>query len=147
MQFQTARTAERLLYALRARMFAHLQWISLDFYDRELGGRIMTRMTTDIEAFAQLLQQGLLTAIVSALTCAGVFVVLFTLDVRLCLAVFLILPLLAAGTSLFRRLSAQAYLQARERVSSLNARLQESLAGIRVTQAWRHEEESLQHFA
>ncbi|HTU63537.1 MAG TPA: ABC transporter transmembrane domain-containing protein, partial [Polyangiales bacterium] len=69
MQFQTARTAERLLFALRVRTFAHLQWLSLDYYDREVGGKIMTRMTTDIEAFAQLLQQGLLTAVVSLLSC------------------------------------------------------------------------------
>ncbi len=59
MQLQTARTAERLLYALRARTFAHLQRLSLAYYDRELGGRIMARMTSDIEAFAQLFQQGL----------------------------------------------------------------------------------------
>jgi ATP-binding cassette subfamily B protein len=147
MMFQTARTAERLLFALRARTFAHLQWVSLDYYDRELGGRIMTRMTTDIEAFAQLLQQGLLTAIVSALTCAGVFAVLFTLDAELTLSVVLILPLLVAGTVLFRRLSSQAYLQARERVSAVNAQLQESLAGIRVTQAWRQEAASLARFS
>lgn len=147
MMFQTARTAERLLFALRARTFAHLQWISLDYYDRELGGRIMTRMTTDIEAFAQLLQQGLLTAMVSALTCAGVFAVLFTLDPELTLAVVLILPLLVAGTVLFRRLSSQAYLQARERVSAVNANLQESLAGMRVTQAWRQEAASLERFS
>jgi ATP-binding cassette subfamily B protein len=74
-------------------------------------------------------------------------VVLFTLDARLSAAVVLILPLLAAGTVLFRKLSAQAYLLARERVSAVNAYLQESLAGMRVTQAWRQEAQSLQHFS
>ncbi|MEI9939087.1 MAG: ABC transporter ATP-binding protein [Pseudomonadota bacterium] len=147
MQFQTGRTAERLLFALRTRTFAHLNWLSLDYYDRELGGRIMTRMTTDIEAFAQLLQQGLLTAIVSLLSCSGVLALLWLMDARLSLAAFSILPLLIAGTLVFRRLSAKAYLQARERISAANANLQESLAGVRVTQAWSRQAEALAHFA
>ena len=62
----TGRTAERLLFALRIRIFAHLQRLSLDYYDREMGGRIMTRMTTDVEALSQLLQTGLINAIVSS---------------------------------------------------------------------------------
>jgi ATP-binding cassette, subfamily B, bacterial len=146
MQFQTGRTAERLLFALRARTFAHLNWLSLDYYDRELGGRIMTRMTTDIEAFAQLLQQGLLTAIVSLLSCSGVLGLLWLMDARLSLAAFGILPLLIAGTLVFRRLSAKAYLEARERISAANANLQESLAGVRVTQAWSRQAKALSHF-
>jgi len=147
MQYQTGRTAERLLFALRTRTFAHLNWLSLDFYDRELGGRIMTRMTTDIEAFAQLLQQGLLTAIVSLLSCTGVLALLVLMDARLSLAAFAILPPLVAGTLVFQRASAKAYLQARERISAANANLQESLAGVRVTQAWSQEGRALAHFA
>ncbi len=146
MQFQTGRTAERLLFALRTRTFAHLSWLSLDYYDRELGGRIMTRMTTDIEAFAQLLQQGLLTAIVSLLSCSGVLALLLVMDARLSLAAFSILPVLAVGTLVFRRLSAKAYLQARDRISAANADLQESLAGVRVTQACSRQAEALSHF-
>ena len=146
MQYQTGRTAERLLFALRTRTFAHLSWLSLDYYDRELGGRIMTRMTTDIEAFAQLLQQGLMTAIVSLLSCSGVLALLAFMDARLSLAVFGILPPLVVGTLVFQRLSAKAYLQARERISAANANLQESLAGVRVTQAWSQEAGALAHF-
>jgi ATP-binding cassette subfamily B protein len=144
MQFQTARTAERLLFALRARTFGHLQRLSLDYYDRELGGRILARMTTDIEAFAQLFQQGLLTAVVSLLTCAGVLAVLFAVDFGLSLHAFLVMPLLVAGTLVFRRASRQAYLLARERIGRVYANLQESIAGVRVTQAFarRHEREA-----
>ena len=130
MQLQTARTAERVLFGVRARTFAHLQRLSLDFYDRELGGRIMTRMTTDVEALAQLLQQGLVTAVVSLLTCAGVVVVLFVLDVRLALAAFVVLPVLAVATVAFQRASGRAYLIARDRISAVNAEMQEGLSGI-----------------
>ena len=71
----TGRTAERLLYALRIRIFAHLQRLALDFYDREMAGRVMTRMTTDVDTLSNLLQTGLVNALVSALTLVGVLVV------------------------------------------------------------------------
>ena len=67
----TSRTAERMLYTLRARTFAHLQRLSLDYYDKEMGGRIMTRMTTDVEALAQLLQQGSATALSASSSAAS----------------------------------------------------------------------------
>jgi ATP-binding cassette subfamily B protein len=146
MQFQTARTAERLLFALRARTFSHLTRLSLDYFDRELGGRIMARMTTDIEAFSQLIQQGLLTAVVSTLTCGGVFIVLFAMDPELSLFAFLVLPLLVAGTFAFRRFSREAYLRARERIARVYGNLQESIAGVRVTQAFARRTPSEQHF-
>ena len=90
----TSHTAERMLYSLRARTFAHLQRLSLDYYDKEMGGRIMTRMTTDVEALAQLLQQGLLLALTSFVSCFGVVGILLVLDVRLALAAFIVLPVL-----------------------------------------------------
>ena len=71
MTFQTSRTAERVLLSLRVRTFAHLQRLSLDYYDDQMAGRIMTRMTSDIDAFAQLVQQGLLTALVSVLSASA----------------------------------------------------------------------------
>lgn len=147
MQLQTARTAERMLFALRARTFSHLQRLSLDFFDRELGGRIMARMTTDIEAFSQLLQQGLLTAVVSLFACGGVLVVLVSLDLELSGYAFLVLPILAAGTVLFRRFSRDAYLRARERIARVYGNLQESIAGVRVTQAHARAAETERRFA
>ena len=147
MQLQTSRTGENLLLSLRIRVFAHLQQLSLDFYDREMGGRIMTRMTTDVEAFAQLLQQGLLTGVVSVLGCAGVMAVLFTLDARLAVAAFATFPALLLATALFQRWSSRAYLRARERISAVYADLQESLAGVRVTQALVQQQRGQQRFA
>jgi ATP-binding cassette subfamily B protein len=135
MQRETSRTAERMLYGLRARTFWHLQGLSLDYYDREMGGRIMTRMTTDVEALSQLLQQGLVTAVVSLLTSGGVVVVLLVLDVKLALATFTVLPVLALATVAFQRRSGRAYLVARDRISVVNADMQESLSGVRVTQS------------
>jgi ATP-binding cassette subfamily B protein len=141
MQLQTARTAERILYALRTRTFGHLQRLSLDYFDREIGGRIMARMTTDIEAFSQLLQQGLLTAVVSILSSGGVLIVLLSMDSRLGAYAFAILPPLVLGTIVFRRYSREAYLVARERIGKVYGNLQESIAGVRITQAFARRSE------
>ncbi|HSY16377.1 MAG TPA: ABC transporter transmembrane domain-containing protein, partial [Jatrophihabitantaceae bacterium] len=101
----TGRTGERLLYLLRIKTFAHLQRLGLDYYERELGGRIMTRMTTDIDALSNFLQTGLTTALISLLTLGGVLVALILVDAQLSLVLIAMLPLLIASTWWFRRLS------------------------------------------
>jgi ABC-type multidrug transport system fused ATPase/permease subunit len=132
----TQRTAERMLFGLRVRTFAHLQRLSLNYYEQHMAGKIMTRMTSDVEAFAQLLQQGLLTAMVSLLSCAGIAVALAIFDPLLALATAAVLPFLIASTLWFRHQSGRTYLLARERISLLYANMQESLAGVAVSQAY-----------
>ncbi|MGW6378676.1 ABC transporter ATP-binding protein [Rhodococcus sp. NPDC055112] len=147
MQFQTTRTAERILYGLRLRVFAHLQRLSLDYYERTASGRTLTRLTTDIEALNQLLQQGLVTSLVSLTTCVGVLVVLLAVDWRLACAVLVLLPVLVASVLVFVRGSRSAYLETRSRVSALAAELAEHLTGIRVTQAHGREDRIQRSFA
>ncbi|MFF5567188.1 ABC transporter ATP-binding protein [Streptomyces sp. NPDC012623] len=143
---KTGRTGERVLYALRLKIFAQLQRLGLDYYERELTGRIMTRMTTDIDALSTFLQTGLVTAFVSVVTFAGILVVLVVIDVQLALVVFATLPVLIVGTVFFRRKSVQAYELARERVGAVNADLQESVSGLRIVQAFRRERDGYERF-
>ncbi|MDQ0796273.1 ABC transporter ATP-binding protein [Streptomyces sp. B1I3] len=143
----TGRTGERVLYSLRLKIFAQLQRLGLDYYERELTGRIMTRMTTDVDALSTFLQTGLVTAFVSVVTFFGITVVLLVLDVQLALVVFATLPLLVVGTFFFRRRSVKAYELARERISVVNADLQESVSGLRIVQAFRRERDGAQRFA
>ncbi|MEU5641482.1 ABC transporter ATP-binding protein [Streptomyces milbemycinicus] len=143
----TGRTGERVLYALRVKIFAQLQRLGLDYYERELTGKIMTRMTTDVDALSTFLQTGLVTAVVSVLTFFGILVALLIIDVQLALVVFASLPLLVVGTIFFRRQSVKAYELARERVSVVNADLQESVAGLRIVQAFRRERAGRERFA
>ncbi|WP_202233805.1 ABC transporter ATP-binding protein [Actinacidiphila reveromycinica] len=142
----TGRTGERVLYTLRVKIFAHLHRLGLDFYERELSGRIMTRMTTDVDALSTFLQTGLVTALVSVLTFAGILVALLAIDVQLALMVFATLPLLVVATWVFRRKSVRAYESARERIAVVNADLQEHVAGLRVVQAFRGEELGARRF-
>ncbi|WP_412077940.1 ABC transporter ATP-binding protein [Streptomyces xanthophaeus] len=143
----TGRTGERVLYALRVKIFAQLQRLGLDYYERELTGKIMTRMTTDVDALATFLQTGLVTAVVSVFTFFGILVALLVLDAGLALIVFATLPVLVIGTIVFRRKSVAAYELARDRVSLVNADLQESVAGLRIVQAFRRERSGAARFA
>ncbi|WP_326594621.1 ABC transporter ATP-binding protein [Streptomyces brevispora] len=143
----TGRTGERVLYSLRLKIFAQLQRLGLDYYERELTGRIMTRMTTDVDALSTFLQTGLVTAFVSVVTFFGIMIALLVLDVELALVVFATLPVLVVGTYFFRRKSVQAYELARERISAVNADLQESVSGLRIVQAFRRERDGADRFA
>ncbi|WP_282696311.1 ABC transporter ATP-binding protein [Streptomyces sp. CC208A] len=143
----TGRTGERVLYALRLKIFAQLQRLGLDYYERELTGRIMTRMTTDVDAMSTFLQTGLVTAFVSVVTFFGIMVALLVLDLQLALVVFATLPVLAVATYYFRRSSVKAYELARERIGVVNADLQESVAGLRIVQAFGRQRAGAARFA
>ncbi|KOT55993.1 ABC transporter [Streptomyces rimosus subsp. rimosus] len=143
----TGRTGERVLYSLRVKIFAQLQRLGLDYYERELTGKIMTRMTTDVDALSTFLQTGLVTAVVSVLTFFGILVALLVIDVQLALVVFATLPPLIIGTYFFRKQSVKAYELARERISVVNGDLQESVAGLRIVQAFRRERSGADRFA
>ena len=142
----TARAGESLLYLLRVRSYAHLQRLGLDYYERELSGRIMTRMTTDVDALSSFLQTGLAQAVVSLLTVVGVAVALLLTDPELALVALAALPVLIVATLRFRVLSSRAYAEARERVAVVNADMQESVTGVRVAQAFSREQFSSARF-
>ena len=140
------RNGERLLYTLRVKLFAQLQRLGLDFYERELSGRIMTRMTTDVDALSTFLQTGLVTMVSSVLTFFGVLAALLIINLRLGLAVLTILPVLVVATLVFRSKSAKAYADSREKVAAVNADFAENVAGLRVTQAFRRERANRDRF-
>jgi ATP-binding cassette subfamily B protein len=143
----TSRVGETVLYALRVRSYAHLQRLGLDYYERELSGKIMTRMTTDVDALSTFLQTGLATAVVSALTLAGITAALLVTDAGLALFALAMVPVLAVATVIFRRAASKAYNEARERVSVVNADMQENMSGLRVAQAYTREDRSAEAFA
>ncbi|MGQ0840303.1 ABC transporter ATP-binding protein [Actinokineospora sp.] len=143
----TARVGERLLYLLRVRSYAHLQRLGLDYYEREMAGRIMTRMTTDVDALSTFLQTGLTSAVAGLLTVAAVTVALLLTDLSLALVALAVLPVLVLATVVFQRLSTVAYAEARERVGAVNADMQENVSGLRIAQAYTREGVSARRFA
>jgi ATP-binding cassette subfamily B protein len=141
------RNGERLLYTLRVKIFAQLQRLGLDFYERELAGRIMTRMTTDVDALSSFFQTGLVTMVSSLLTFFGVLVAMLIINVELGLIVLAIMPILIVLTVMFRSRASRAYQDSREKVSVVNANFAENVAGLRVTQAYRRESRNHDRFA
>ncbi len=144
--FVTGRTAERIMLSLRIRIWAQLQRLSLDYYEREMAGRIMTRMTTDVDQFESLMEDGLLSALVSLVTFVGVGVAVVLINAELGLCMLTVVVPLAVATVIFRRKAARLYDLARDRIAIVNADFQESLSGVRESQAFTHEKETGKRF-
>lgn len=143
----TGRLGQKLMKSLRVRVFSHIQRLSLDFFTGEKAGRIMTRMTSDIEALSELLQDGIINLVFQLFTLVYVVSVLFTMNVRLAtIVVLLILPVMTLMTLWFRDRSEKGYQKVRERIADVMADLQESLAGIRIVAAYnRHRYNEVEH--
>ncbi len=132
----TGRVGERLLLDLRLRVFTHLQRLSLGWFTDERAGRVMTRMTSDIDALSALFHDGLVNLVVQALTVVVVSVVLFSYDVTLALVTLaVVVPAMTGATLWFRTRSDRGYGEARRRLAEVLSDLQESLAGIRLVAA------------
>jgi ATP-binding cassette subfamily B protein len=136
----TGRVGERLMFALRVRVFTHLQRLGLDFYTHEKAGRIMTRMTSDIENLQQLFSDGIVQLLVQGLTLIIVSAVLFVKNVELAAyTVGVVVPILFVMTVWFRRVSDRAFLTVRDRIADVLADLSESLSGIRIITAYNRQ--------
>ncbi len=132
----TGRLGQRLMYSLRVRVFSHIQRLSVPFFTEERAGRIMTRMTSDIESLSELLGDGIVNLVVQAFTLLYVTIVLFTMDARLALVVTVaVVPVMTVLTLWFRARSEHGYATVRERLADVVVDLQESLSGIRVVAA------------
>jgi len=142
----TGWTGERILADLRNKLFRHLQRLSLGYYERNRAGVIISRLTNDVEALDNLVTDGVTSLVQNTLTLLGTAVILFFLDWRLALATMTILPVLTLATALFRKHSARAYRQVRERLGLVTATLAEDIAGMRVVQAFTRERENERNF-
>ena len=138
--WMVARIGESFLRDLRIRVFDHLQSLSLDFFSREQTGRLVARMTSDIEALTELVQTGLVMFVTNGLLLVGTAVLLVTISPKLSAVALVSLPLMTVTSFRFRRLSSRAYSHYRDRIAVTMATLQESLSGVRVVQAFRREE-------
>ena len=144
--YLTGWTGERVLADLRNRLFAHLERLSLGFYERNRAGVIISRITNDVEALDQLVTDGVTSLVQNTLLLVGTAVVLFFLDWRLALATLTVLPLMSVATAWFRSRSNRAYRSVRERLGLVTATLAEDIAGMRVVQSFTREPTQQQAF-
>jgi ATP-binding cassette subfamily B protein len=141
-----ARIGEAFLRWLRGHVFRHLMGLSMDFFEREKTGRLVSRMTSDIDALQELVSQGLVLMVQNVLLFVGTTVVIVLISWQLALVTLLLVPPVYLASRWFRRVSNRAYLEVRDRISTNMSTLQESLEGIRVVQAFARETSATQRF-
>ena len=137
---------QRIMYDLRVALFAHLQRLSLRFFDRNPVGRLMTRVTNDVEVLNELFSSGVVSVFGDVFTILLIFGAMLALDWRLALVTFAVLPLVAVAAFIFRELIRRSYREIRVRLARINAYLQERLSGVRVVQLFGREPETLARF-
>ncbi|MGI8874240.1 MAG: ABC transporter ATP-binding protein [Egibacteraceae bacterium] len=138
---------QRALADLRLRVFRHLQELPVGFYERNRTGVLISRLTNDVQALDSLVTDSITTLLQASLTLIGTIVILLFLDVELALLTFLVLPLMALASLIFRLASADAYRRTRETISAISASLQETLSGIRVVRTFGRERDHRERFA
>lgn len=141
------RLGQTVMHDLRLAVFRQLQILSLRFFHTNPLGRLVTRVTSDVQALAELLTSGIVAVLGDLTVIVGVVVILLVLHWKLALASFAVLPLLLLGSILFRRRARRAYQRVRSCVARLNAFLQEHLAGMRTVQLFGRQSYARERFA
>jgi ATP-binding cassette subfamily B protein len=132
-------TGQRIMFDLRMQVFSHLQRLDLKFYDRNPVGRLMTRVTTDVDVLNELFTSGVVSVFGDVFTLVGIMAVLVWMDWRLALVAFSVLPLIALVTQWFRNNVRESYRTVRTWIARINAFLQERITGMATVQLYRRE--------
>ena len=140
------RTGQRIMFDLRAQIYGHLQRLDVAYYDRNPVGRLMTRVTTDVDALNDLFTSGVVSVFGDIFTLAGIMIVLLAMDWRLALVTFSVLPLIVVITQWFRRHVRDSYRTVRTWIARINAFLQENITGMATVQLFGREARNLQQF-
>jgi ATP-binding cassette, subfamily B, multidrug efflux pump len=147
LQYQATMTvAQHSLSDLRVELFTHLQELPASFFDRNPVGRLVTRLTTDVDAINEAFTAGTLTIFMDVLTLVGIIVIMLTINVKLTFVTLALLPPLLVAMNFFRVRSRDTYRVIRERLARINAFLQETLSGIAVVQLFAQEKKLFAEF-
>ncbi len=135
-----------IMYDMRKQVFDQFQKIPLQYYDQNPVGRLITRLTTDVDSLNELMTSGLVTLISDVLTLAGILTFLFLVNWRLALATLIILPMMIALTGWFRKNAAIGFRKVRVKIARLNSFLQEHIMGMSVVQLFNREAREFEQF-
>lgn len=139
-------TGQKIMFDLRLQIFTHLQNLPLSFFDRNPVGRLMTRVTTDVDVLNELFTAGVVTLLGDILVLLGIVAILFVLNVKLALVAFSVVPLIFLITILFKIKARDSYRRVRTAIARINAFLQEQITGMSIVQLFSHEQKSFQRF-
>jgi ATP-binding cassette subfamily B protein len=139
-------TGQRIMFDMRMRIYEHLQRLDLRFYDRNPVGRLMTRVTTDVDVINDLFTSGVVSVFGDVFTLLGIMIVMLTMNWRLALVTFAVLPLIVLVTQWFRRNVRESYRTVRLWIARINAYLQEHITGMATVQLFRREARAFARF-
>ncbi|MEO6444780.1 MAG: ABC transporter ATP-binding protein [Gemmatimonadaceae bacterium] len=142
----TARLGQRVMHDLRTQLFAHLQRLPVRYFDRNPVGRLVTRVTSDVESLNELFTSGVVAGLGDLFTLLAISVLMITVDWRLAAASFFVIPLVVVASHVFRVRVREAYRAIRTRLARINAFLQERLSGVRVVQLFGREPNEARRF-
>jgi ATP-binding cassette subfamily B protein len=138
---------QQTIFDLRMEVFRHLQQLSLKFYDRNPIGRLITRVTNDVEVLNEMFSSGIVMVFSDIFTIAGIFYFMFSMNWKLALVTLSVLPFLFYGTFLFRRKAREAYREVRVQIARINTFMQEHITGMLVDQIFNREKISYNMFS
>jgi len=139
-------TGQRIMFDMRLQIYRHLQRLDVQFYDRNPVGRLMTRVTTDVDVLNDMFTAGVVSIFGDLFMLTGIMIVLVVMDWRLALVAFSVLPLIAVVTQWFRRNARESYRVVRTLIARINAFLQEHITGMSTVQLFRQEDRTLGRF-
>jgi ATP-binding cassette subfamily B multidrug efflux pump len=140
-------TGQRIMFDMRMQVYRHLHRLDVQFYDRNPVGRLMTRVTTDVDVLNDLFTSGVVSIFGDVFTLAGIMIVLVIMDWRLALVAFSVLPLIVLVTQWFRRNVRESYRNVRAWIARINAYLQEHITGMSTVQLFRQERRTFDRFS
>lgn len=143
---RTARNGQRVIRDLRTHLFDHVLRLSPRFHDRNPSGRLVTRITSDVENLNELITTGVLQTMFDLLKLVGILVALFFVDLRLALFTLVVTPVVLGLSLFFRRFARRAYRRVRGRLARLNAFTAEAVHGVQTTRVFGQEQAVLDHF-
>jgi ATP-binding cassette, subfamily B, multidrug efflux pump len=140
-------TGQKVMFDLRSEIFRHLQRMHVGFYDKNPVGRLVTRVTTDVDALNELFTSGVVSIFEDIFVLAGILAIMLSMNWSLALITFAVLPFIAMATKLFRDRVRDSYRRIRVAIARINAYLQEHVSGMAVLQLFNREERAFQKFS
>ncbi|MDH5696836.1 MAG: ABC transporter ATP-binding protein/permease, partial [Dehalococcoidia bacterium] len=141
-----AYAGQSVLYRMRTEMFDHLHRLSLGFFDHNKVGKLMSRVQNDVNQLQEVLTQGILNILTSVLTLVGIIIVMITMNPRLALLTFTVVPVLGIIVFIWQKYARRAFIRVRQAIAVVNDQLQEGISGVRVIQSLSREDVNIEQF-
>jgi ATP-binding cassette subfamily B protein len=139
-------TGQKVMYDLRSQIFRHIQRMHVAFFDRNPTGRLVTRVTYDVDALNEMFTSGVVSIFEDVLVLAGIVFVMLRMNWWLALLAFSVIPLIMIATQIFRKFVRESYRRIRTAIARINSYLQEHVSGMSVVQLFNREERAFQDF-